>query len=220
MFDFKTLQRRINIFVSKHSTSAYNTKTNYKLPLSDALFCAQDWKRNEKFFEAISQAVSDLKIKHSKICVIDAGSGIGVLGLFALLCGADEVLFLEHNPETLKLCKIFLENEGFSDQSIFLECDATTVVLDKKYQLLLSETLSKNIQEEDFLRIIVNLVSFLDKDGVIIPESIQIENHGQKQTILSKNIPENITGKLKEITLYKNIKLTSGESQSLLNERD
>lgn len=196
---------------------AYEQKTNYKLPLSDALFCAQDWKRNEKFFEAIFQAIQDLKEKHETVRVIDAGAGIGVLGFFALLAGADEVVFLEHNPETLALCKLFLKQENFLEKATFKECDASTIVLDKKYHLLVSETLSKNIQEEDFLRIIPNLLPFLEEDGILLPEKIEVEQNGTKNTFETKKISTQLKGNLSKIILYKNIQLDRGECQSILN---
>ena len=75
---------------------------------SDALFCAEDAVRNRKFYQAIGKAVADVKENCSEVVVCDAGAGIGILGMMALLHGADRVYFIESNPQTLQLCREFV----------------------------------------------------------------------------------------------------------------
>ena len=119
--EFKQIDKKI-----KHYLKTYLPKESelsdakYKLPLSDAFFCAQDRFRNQMFFKAIEAAMQKLKSQESFITVVDAGSGIGLLGAYALFLGADQCFLLEHNPHTLHYSKGLLEYLGYSERSEFI----------------------------------------------------------------------------------------------------
>ena len=143
------------------------------------------------------------------ITVVDAGAGIGILGVMALLHGADHVIFLENNPETIALCQEFVScithagidqhRTSTADQCNFLLADATTVRLPCRPQMLISETITTGFIEEDFPNIISNLVPQLANNALIIPQSFTITDTTRQQTISSIDFqrPSKLTGTVK-----------------------
>jgi 16S rRNA G966 N2-methylase RsmD len=213
-----------------------------KLPLSDAIFCAEDERRNRVFEQAIRQAVIDLKKKCSQVVVVDAGSGTGILGLFALRSGADKCYFLEQNPYALAFSKKVIQKYGFEAQSVFLEGDATEVDLPETFDLLISETLTAGFVAEDFPKIINHLRIFRQPHSIFIPEAFSVsvtEKDGQYQTLAEHQFyfrsqagfqknklllvsPTKTIAHLvwrSEAFLYQQKTLQSGDCLSFLNQR-
>ena len=238
--DFDFLQTKIQTFLEAKKQSAYLIEdSKYKLPLSDAIFCAQDTIRNRKFFEAIGRAVTDLKKDQPSLTVVDAGSGTGILGIFALFSGADKCYFLENNPYSLKLSQELIHHLGLSDKSVFRECDASTYQLPELFDLMISETLSAGFVHEDFPRIVNHLKSFAKSHAIIVPEAfdaVMIEqdssgNELHEQTFHFDSLEGFNSQKLElnpktrtlkwtmDANLYDGLWFRSGESSSFLNER-
>ncbi len=84
MEKFQKINNRIlNIVTNLEIKYEDMTDKSYKLPLSDALFCISDIRRNKIFFDSIQAAIENKK-DQKEIIVVDAGSGTGILGFFAL----------------------------------------------------------------------------------------------------------------------------------------
>jgi SAM-dependent methyltransferase len=250
MTEFDDISKEIQEYLLKKTIPRDKLiNKNYKLPLSDAIFCAQDGYRNRIFFKSINAAIKKLKEKNvgktgwnarSDLTVIDAGSGIGILGAYALLLGADKCFFLENNPYSLEYSKNLLKHFKLEKKSHFIECDATKFELPVKYDLLISETITSGFLEEDFISIINNLRRFGKKGSIIIPESFEITitqkdksgNELNKDKIhmssyskmcspdenINTLVANQITYTMKA-KLFDSFTLESGECMSFLNER-
>lgn len=177
---FDAINTDIQTFLQAQQTNFYTQEDKqYKLPTSDAIFCALDTPRNRAFFTAIGKAIVSLQKNRENIKVLYAGSGTGILGVFALHLGAEYCEFLEHNPYSLELSKQLVEHCGYTDRVIFRECDATQIEIEP-YDLLISETLTSGFVSEEFPQIVNHLRQFGNDHSIIIPEQFEV-------TLLEKN---------------------------------
>jgi hypothetical protein len=176
---------------------------------------------------------------NQSITVVDAGSGTGILGAFALSLGASKCYFLEHNPNSLQLSKSLIDELGLSDKSIFMECDARNVELPEKYDLLISETLSSGFVQEDFVPIVRHLLQFSQPHALFIPESFKIEldelddqkkqlntqsfffstEHGFPDRLIKASPAATHLKWITDAELYGGTHLRTGDCVSFLNER-
>jgi precorrin-6B methylase 2 len=233
---FNTLHSQIQFFLSKYDISNQNKiDKKYKLPLSDAIFCAEDPIRNKVFWQGIKKAIDELKEKKREIVVVDAGAGTGILGIFALALGANKCYFLEHNPHSLKLCQKLVKSFNWQNRSVFVQCDAVKYKLPENYDLLISETISSGFVNEDFPKIINHLKQFSNSNSIIIPAKFNLiikeeDNSTHPLTLVSKQgfktqkISLNNPKKHKltfttKACIYNNFFLKSGDSMSFLNPR-
>ena len=229
MTDFYKLQDMILWYLSY--TQTHNTENIWVgLQTSDALFCAQDRVRNQAFFEALKQVIRDDTI------VVDAWSGTGILGYFALALGAHEVHLIESNPQSLELSRGLAEYLGYSERCHFHLADAREIRLDTNYDILISETLTSGFSGEDFPEIIQNLKW---DTTLIIPQAFEFiikeydTSHrlltSQSVSLESRTLPSHYPLKLhpdtesleiySEVTLYWDIKIKSGDCSSFMNMR-
>lgn len=218
---FEIIQQKIDAFIEKISSREDIFFKEEKLQLSDALFCAQDKRRNKKFYGAIWKAISDIQTASgtqvpAEIKVIDAGAGIGVLWIFALMQGADEVIFIEENPLSIKVLEEFLEETGFKQNSQIFCADATQLSDLPVVDMIISETIAID-GSEDYHDIIHNLKKFLQPQGVIIPERLEIHETTHSNPLLTGEGTDNILSW--RCYLYKDIFIDSGECVSFMNER-
>ena len=241
MPNFQEINSKIQKFLLDQKIDAYGlADKKYKLPLSDALFCAEDTVRNKFFFQAIKKALENLKLEKKEIIVVDAGSGTGILGIFALLLGADKCYFLEHNPFTLDLSKKVLDFFNLSEKSQVIHCDATKHELAEKYDLLISETLSSDFFKEDFPLIVKNLQRYAQKKSIVIPGKFEVllseyddfENKLEEKKFVFKadkiEQKNNFKAKNKNTTnihittkacLYDDVWINDGDCMSFLNKQ-
>jgi len=235
---FDDIQKKIITFFQNHEPTLEKLDDEtHKLPLSDAVFCAEDLERNKKFRNGIHSAIQDLKNNSSNIIVVDAGAGTGILWIFALIFGATKCYFIEENPHTLKLCKQLVEHFWFTRQSIFLCDDASKIRLPEKYNLLISETITSGFVEEDFVNIVHHLKQFARTQTYIIPQSFELtitERPSwatQSFSFLSKKLPEQQeiilqslnTNKIEfamDAEIFDHIWLRSGQGLAFLNPRE
>ena len=140
------------------------------LQFSDAVFCAQDKARNRLFRVAIHEAVT---ANHPRV-VVDAWCGIWVLGVMALLAWAERCYMIESNPVTIDAAKQFVEQCGLTDRVEFLHADATSCSMPEKVDMLISETITAWLCDEDFVAICRNMKLYLSSSATIIPEKFQI----------------------------------------------
>ncbi len=258
---FDKIQNYIQELSEQYKQTEQSKDKSYKLPLSDAFFCAEDIIRNKKFYESIKKVVKckkhkkkgfftkildicNTKNKSDKIVCVDAGSGTGILWLYALVSGCDKVIFIEQNPHTIEACKKIIEHFGYTDKSIFINEDATKVTLSEKWDILISETISTDFVTEDFHKIINHLLNYKNKNWIIIPSWFELifsssdwkninsdKKAGtfqeisfssldwfKKEKIVLDGMWENTKMKM-NIRLYEDIEIKCGESMSLGNER-
>ncbi len=207
--NFNEFQTKIDVFITGNRAKISN-KNNQGLKTSDAFFCAEDRVRNQKFWDTIKKTVN------TESLVVDAGAGIGILGCMALLHGAKKVIFIELNTETALfleqfVCSLDLDNKNYE----IITGDATKVKLDKKFDLLISETISRDLLEEDFIRILENLIPQGAEDLKIIPEGFEFEENYIKSTETEKLRAYSKIDR--KIYLSHDIWITPGECISLGN---
>jgi len=236
--NFKNINGKIQSFLAKKRGSEFNLNDKeYKLPLSDAFFCAEDTIKNKVFFYGIEAALTKLKTITNNIIVVDAGSGTGVLGALALFLGANKCYFLENNPYSLKINQQLIEYLGYIDQSEFIECDACKINLPETFDLLISETITSGFVNEDFLQIITNLKKYKNKHSIIIPSEFKViitEKDANEQIVAKQNIAFNtlkntfkqnkfskqtkIVNYKTEVCLYDDVWVKSGDCMSFINQ--
>ena len=193
--NFLEIQKIIENFCEKIRADGDFSAKNYgALPLSDALFCAEDRERNAAFFRGILAAGKKLP---KNFVAIDAGAGLGILGIFAIFAGAKTIFFLEKNPETIffaqKLFAIF-GKKFFQKKKIsarFFAVDARHFRPPKKFDFLISETISSGFCAEDFPKILFHLKKFAAKNAIFCPEKFKISapEISEKIELFSKTFP-------------------------------
>ena len=125
--------------------------------------CLFDKKRSFDFLNAINKTVM------KGDTVVDAGSGSGVLGLFAARAGAKKVFCIESNPRFIEIIKKNAELNGFSNAIKVIYGNSTKVKLPCKVDVIICELLSTGFFFEPEVQVINHLRKFLKRDGKIIP---------------------------------------------------
>jgi enediyne biosynthesis protein CalE3 len=105
-----------------------------------------DNRRMERYREAIFATVSPGDI------VVDLGTGLGVLAMFAVQAGAARVYAVDVRSNVLPITRRLIESNGMSAQIILIEGDATEVELPEPVDLIINELIGdfgtdENIQE-------------------------------------------------------------------------
>ncbi len=173
MENFQTINNRIlNIITNLEIKYEAMTDKKYKLPLSDALFCVSDIRRNKYFFDSIQIAIKN-KSNKKNIIIVDAGSGTGILWFFALYLGANKCVFIEHNPHSLWISKKISKKLWLQNKCEFILADANKIKLKEKYDILISETIIASMVE-DFHNIINNLIKYKKNNAIIIPHKLDL----------------------------------------------
>ncbi len=194
---FERVHNKIQELIKAEKTDFYvledNKDTRAKLPVSDSIFCAEDIVRNRAFWKGIKLAIQDLKKSHEKVIVVDAGSGTGILGIFALYLWADTCYFLESNKHALALNRKFVSALWLGEKSYLVDCDATSYdKLPEPYHLLISETLMSGFVEEDFVHIIENLKSYAHEQAIFLPSHFHVtinEQDKHNKTLAQQTFP-------------------------------
>jgi prephenate dehydratase len=76
MKQFQEINNKIIEIINKQKINFREIKNeNYKLPISDAMFCIEDTKRNLLFYQAIKSAIEKLKENTEQIQVWVVGCG-------------------------------------------------------------------------------------------------------------------------------------------------
>ena len=125
--------------------------------------CLYDTERTKRFRRAIHKVVKPGDV------VVDAGSGTGILGMFAAQAGAKRVYALELNRRFIKVIKENAKRNGFEKVFKVVNCDATKYKLPEKVDVIICELLSTGLFFEPEIQIINHLKRFLKKGGRIVP---------------------------------------------------
>ncbi len=105
--------------------------------------------------------------------VIDAGSGTGILGLFAALAGAKKVYCIELHPRFVKLINHLAERNNMQHVIEVVHGDATKVELPEQADLLICELLCTGQFFEPEVQVVNHLRQFLKPHASIIPKRVQ-----------------------------------------------
>jgi predicted RNA methylase len=133
----------------------------------DIQLCLYDARRVQYFRDAIRRTVRAGDV------VVDAGSGTGLLGLFAAQAGAARVYCLELNPEYIAVIEQNARRNGLGERIVALNVDATRCDLPEPVDVLISEVISAGFFYEPQLQIINNLRRFLKPGGAIVPMAMK-----------------------------------------------
>lgn len=129
--------------------------------------CLFDRRRTFRFLSAIAETVRRGDV------AVDAGSGSGVLGLFAARSGAGKVFCIESDPRFVEIIRRNAALNGFSNRIHVIHGDASRVTLPCKVDVIISELLSTGLFYEPEVQVINHLRKFLRKGGRIIPQACQ-----------------------------------------------
>ncbi len=130
-------------------------------------FCLHDTARTRLWKEAIEQSVKPGDV------VIDAGSGTGILGLFAAMAGAKKVYCIELHPRFVTLIGHLAERNGMQDIIEVIHGDATKVELPEQADVLICELLCTGQFFEPEIQVVNHLRKFLKPKPIIIPRRVQ-----------------------------------------------
>ncbi len=131
--------------------------------------CLYDAARVDYFRRAIAAVVKPGDI------VIDAGSGTGVLGLFAAQAGAAKVYCIEIDREYVQVINENARLNRLQDKIVAVHGNAAEMDLDdivgagRQVDVIVSEVISGGLFYEPQLQIIDNLQRFLKPAGKVIP---------------------------------------------------
>jgi precorrin-6B methylase 2 len=132
----------------------------------DIQACLYDAHRVKYLRGAIQQTVRPGDV------VVDAGSGTGLLGLFAAQAGAAKVYCLELNPDFKEVIEENARRNGLADKIEVCTVDATRCLLPEKVDVIVSEVISAGFFYEPQLQIVNNLRRFLKPGGRVVPRSM------------------------------------------------
>jgi predicted RNA methylase len=105
--------------------------------------------------------------------VVDAGSGTGILGVFAAMAGAKKVYCVELHPRFIPLIEHLAAQNGVEDVITVIHADATTVEISESVDVLICELLCTGQFFEPEVQVVNHLRQFLKPDGVVIPRQIR-----------------------------------------------
>lgn len=150
----------------------------------DAARCVLDYKRTSRFLCGIYAAILEAKKRfpNEKIEILYAGCGpFAALAVpFCLKFSADEICFSLidiHKRSLDSAAKIFQKLEADNFINEYIQTDATVfrAANDKKFHIIITETMQKTLEKEPQAAITLNLAEQLHENGIFIPQKITIE---------------------------------------------
>lgn len=130
--------------------------------------CLTDEKRTSKFKQAIEDVVKPGDV------VLDAGTGSGILALFAARAGAKKVIAVEFDPYVAKLAQQNVDNNGYSDVVQIVVGDVRKLHLEEKVQfdVVIMEMLTTGMVDEYQVWAINNLheKGFIKESTIFVPQ--------------------------------------------------
>jgi predicted RNA methylase len=136
----------------------------------DIQACLFDRRRVEYLRDAIQRTVRGGDV------VVDAGSGTGLLGMFAAQAGAAKVYCIELNGDFIPVIEENARRNGLSDRIVPVHADATKAldhILPNPVDMVISEVISAGFFYEPQLQIMSNLRKFLKPGGAIVPNAMR-----------------------------------------------
>ncbi|MDB6073942.1 MAG: Protein arginine N-methyltransferase [Verrucomicrobiaceae bacterium] len=137
------------------------------LSIHEALL--KDAPRNRAFYQALAAQVKDGS------SVLDIGSGTGLWAIMAAKLGASRVVAIEKDGLMCGVIRRLAEENGVGDRVTVVEGMSNEVVLDEKFDVVVSETIGHMIFDEDVVEIMIDARErFLKPGGVMIPERVAL----------------------------------------------
>jgi predicted RNA methylase len=129
--------------------------------------CLHDVQRTRLWKQAIEDVVRDGEV------VVDAGSGTGILGVFAALDGAARVHAIELHPRFVQLIRHLAERNGVADRMTVTSGDATKIEPPEPFDVLVCELLCTGQFFEPEVQVVNNLRRFMKPGGRIVPQRVE-----------------------------------------------
>ncbi|MEL6343883.1 MAG: 50S ribosomal protein L11 methyltransferase [Myxococcota bacterium] len=143
------------------------TTTNVAFTPYEISLCLHDVARTRMWKEAIEDVVQPGDV------VIDAGSGTGILGVFAALAGAKKVYCIELHPRFVTLIQHLAERNNVAHIIEVIHADATTVAIPEAADVLICELLCTGQFFEPEVQVVNHLRQFLKPDAAVVPREIR-----------------------------------------------
>ena len=167
------------IFLDENSTI---TKGGKAVSCITAARCGDDYMRTQIFLKGIYQAIRDRILTHEKINILYAGTGPHGLLLVPLLhllpMERLHIVMMDVHHDSIDALKRLLEKSGLDQSNVDIVCcdalewDPTPV---ERFDIIISETMLAMLKHEPQVSIFRHLYPFLEDDGVLIPQSIDID---------------------------------------------
>ena len=129
--------------------------------------CLYDVDRTRLWRQAIEDTVRTGDV------VVDAGSGTGILGVFAALDGASRVYCVELHPRFCKLIEHLAARNGVADRVHVIPGDATRVELPEQVDVVICELLCTGQFFEPEVQVLNHLRRFMKPDVRVVPQRIE-----------------------------------------------
>lgn len=148
----------------------------------DAARCVVDYNRTKQFLRGIYQAILQLQkiFPDEKIEILYAGCG-PFATLAIPLCtkfSSEKLKFtlLDIHQVSLDSAQKLFQKFGLENfVREFIKTDACTFQTNKKFQLIISETMQKSLEKEPQVAITLNLAPNLHEKGIFIPQKISVD---------------------------------------------
>lgn len=166
------------------------SRKDYYLPKGKAIGtvwagrCVNEFLRTKKFIRGTFQGIKRAKkiFKDRPIHIVYAGTGpFGTLLIpLTTVFSSNEVKFtlIEINPNSIQNLKNVIkafEVEDYIEEIV--QCDAAEYKANKTkpIHMVVTETMQRALKKEPQVAITLNLVSQMDKNGILIPEKVTVE---------------------------------------------
>ncbi|WP_331352172.1 phytanoyl-CoA dioxygenase family protein [Cellvibrio sp. UBA7671] len=167
------------LFLDEHATI---TEQGKAVSPTTAAQCAEDVQRTRIFMQGVYAALQQkLQQKNSQpIEVLYAGTGpfgLLLIPLLPLLDAAQvRVTLLDIHVESLTKLQQLIDFLGVGNFIVRAECaDACAWQSEKKFDVIISETMRQGLIQEPQVAIFSHLQQFLKEDGWLIPETIRLD---------------------------------------------
>lgn len=141
--------------------------TNVSFTPYEISLCLHDTVRTRMWKEAIEQTVKPGDV------VVDAGSGTGIMAIFAALAGAKKVYCIELHPRFIKLIKHLAQRNNLDHILEVIHADATTVQLPEPADVLICELLCTGQFFEPQVQVVNHLRPQLKPGAKLIPQRVE-----------------------------------------------
>lgn len=140
-------------------------------------FCLFDTKRTSAFKRAIKKTVRPGDV------VVDAGSGTGVLAMFAADAGAKKVFALELDENNAKVLQRIFAANGYGDRIRVIQGDATTLKLPENVDVIVCEMIATGLIEELQVPVMNNMLRYVNPGYRVVLE----QYHCHAELVRQKN---------------------------------
>jgi predicted RNA methylase len=144
-----------------------DTTTNVAFTPYEISLCLFDVARTRMWKEAIEDVVSPGDV------VIDAGSGTGILGVFAALSGAEKVYCIELHPRFVRLIEHLAARNEVDDVIEVIHGDASKWEPPEEVDVIICELLCTGQFFEPQVQVVNHLRKWLKPSGEVIPRKVR-----------------------------------------------